>query len=142
MLRHVLVLGVLLGTFGIASAESFKLGAGKYQDGHKGKCKRVQTYEWLMHIVGRGPLITCTHAGTADTMSITSGKEPPLFADVVDKSTGTWRLDDTHTLMITVDPLAHPRDTEITVGIIDRADDTECYEKWIGVGVRQTEVKP
>lgn len=132
----------ILATTNPATAESFKLGKGAYIDGHTKKCPHVKSYQWLMHVVGRDPLITCNH-GNPDTMAIQSGKEPPLLADAVDKSTGWWKLDDEHKLMISLDPLAHPREPAISISILERVEGSpDCFEKWAGASVRQPEPKP
>lgn len=116
-----------------ASAESFRLGHGDYIGEHRGQCRGLETHTALMHVVEHDPLIACT----AETMTIQVGKSEPLPADSIDGLTARWRLNDENTMIITIDPTAKPSGVSISVGIIHRTPDIECWEKWSGDGVRQ-----
>lgn len=121
-----------------ASAESFRLGKGDFVGEHAKQCKGLDTRTWLMRIVDRDPVIVCTR----DTMTIQVGNADPLPADKVDGLSAHWRLDEANTLVVSIDPLARPTGVAISIGIVNRASDPECWEKWTGLGVRQPEPKP
>lgn len=115
-------------------AERYKLGKGDIVGEHAKQCRGLEVRTWLQRIVRMDPVIECTADGG---MTIKTGDSESLPADHVDKLTAHWKLNDDNTLIVTLDPMRHAHEMWVSVGIVHRADDSECSERWIGSGVRQ-----
>lgn len=132
-MRKPIIAIALVALAPAASADNIRLDKGAIVD-HPNRCN-LATLEWLQKIIDRDPLIVCTRVDGHDTMTIKIGREDPLAADSVDGTTGHWRLNDETTMVISIDPFRHPNAPGVTVGLLKRADEKECSERWVGRGI-------
>ena len=134
---RVVVIALTLAVASSARAEQFKLGRGVYAE-HPRNCG-LATFEWLQKIVDHHPILTCRHFyfvwWEMDWMDIQAGSAEPVPATDVDGSTGHWVLDDEHTLIISINPLARPVHVGLTIGLLHHTEERTCWEKWSGEGV-------
>lgn len=138
-------LGIIAALAGASSAETYRFDHAKgHLEKHDHRCASPKAEKRLLDFVGKDPKITVGH----DQMTVTTA-ESSSSADSAVGRIGRWILPKDAagaqlTVLVDVLPIGWCTESRtcassvptVRVSIIQRFDGAECYESWLGDGVK------